>query len=251
MKSQLVFVWLSALAFVTTSCGPMIYSNVGQNVPLFTEKGQANLSTGLGLTESSVGFQLQGAIAPGDRVAVISSINFLAGSDSWSWDWNAFYADVGVGTFGKSGNSKFVWEVFGGIGVGSISNSDTYYGEYLNVDYIKPFVQPSFGFKHKVVEFAFTPRIGLVHFTSYDSNAITYSYDYEDEVPFEFLISEKRTNFAFEPGFMIRVGKKVKFQYQLNITSIGYGGYYEEASQNLYMSFGATFSWSEVMKKKN
>jgi hypothetical protein len=260
VRTQIVVTVLAGLSALITSCGPALYSNVGQNVPMFTEKGQANLSVGLGLTSSldsyifgtgAAGLQLSGAIAAGDRIAVLSSGYFLTGSDGY-WDWNTAYAEAGIGTFGKSEGSKFVWEVFVGTGLGTINNSEIEGAEFVDVRYIKPFVQPSFGFKSKVVELAFTPRIGLVSYTSYGSNAYGYIYDedYEYEIPFEQLISERKSNLAFEPGFTFRVGKKVKFQYQLNISTVGVGGHYEGYAQNVYMSYGVMFSTSDFIRKK-
>ena len=70
------------IAGMLTSCGPVLYSNVGQNVPLFQEKGefsgQLSYSNSDGAWVAD-GVGLQGAYAISDKVGVISSFYSLKG----------------------------------------------------------------------------------------------------------------------------------------------------------------------------
>ena len=87
------------------------------------------------------------------------------------------YFELGAGKFRYNPSNKFCGELVAGIGFASIKNSALeFYGSNkvgdVNVNYFKPFIQPSVGISTKLVDFAFTPRIGLVHFTSNPGNVL-------------------------------------------------------------------------------
>src|SRR5436190_23999941 len=87
--------YLSLFAGCISSCAPVLYTSVGQNVPLFKEKGEVAISGGASNTENSGndylydyssadGVNLQAAVAIKDNFAVMSSFYSLKNSNSSS-----------------------------------------------------------------------------------------------------------------------------------------------------------------------
>jgi hypothetical protein len=223
MKANQLIMLSLATAMGVTSCSPVLYTTSGQNVPLFREKGEVAFNVGyFGIPDvvSDVpyfydtdikGYAGQFAAAIDSSVAVMSSFYTLKASDEWEVKGTYFDAGVGIFNHGK----EFTGEIFAGIGVGSMKNS--YDFEKIDAKYLKFFIQPSGGFTSKVIDMAFTPRIGWVTYTKHSSNVT-------DPLVEDFF-SQKKTTFVFEPGVTIRMGyKNVKFQYQYNYSTFSYEG---------------------------
>lgn len=243
-------------AVIQYSCSPVLYSTNGQNVPLFHQKGEATLGIGRGSgslgydvpyfydDETGHGLNLQTALAVDTSVAIIASLYSLKGSEDW--DVNGHYLEIGGGLFKYNDKSKFVGELFAGIGFGNIVNAGEA-GEYLKAKYIKYFLQPSGGFTTKSFDIAFTPRIGLVNYTTKPDS------DYEELNDF---LTEKKSTFVFEPGLTVRLGyKNVKFQYQVNYTTFKYEFRTNESEDvnpviDTYQSIGVFFMISNFWKDR-
>jgi len=220
MKASLRFLSLVLAAASFYACGPVLYSNVGQNVPLLQEKGefsgQVSYSASSGAWSAS-GIGFQGAYAVSEKVGIISSFSSLWGSDDspdYEWEGDGTYFELGAGLFGGKQENKFLYEGFVGIGSGSIRNTSLVNrSEFMNVKYLKPFLQPSIAFSTKYFELAVTPRIAYLTYTSQDD--FNFGPNPEQLNPQEYF-DENHNTVVFEPGIMIRggfPGAKLELQY--------------------------------------
>jgi hypothetical protein len=222
----LSIILLSAVTLFS-SCSPVLYSTVGQNVPMFTEKGEVALQAGYGLSAGNEtdadGVALQAAYAVSKSYAIMGSYYSLKGLEEQGsylgtapseWDSKGSYLEAGAGKFGTIKSKPFAWEVFAGLGGGSIKNSMV--DAHLDVNILKPFLQPSFGYISKYVDVILTPRIGLVTFTSHSSVLDDPQQSQQSD---DFFDRNKNT-FVFEPGITIRGGyQRMKIQLQYNYTT--------------------------------
>jgi hypothetical protein len=231
MKSALLKVIPFAGAITLFSCGPLVYTNFGPNAPLLKEKGETSLSAAMNLTtdefydDDLIGVSLTGAAAVGDHVAIAGAFHYAGGQSEDDWTRHSSYWELGGGWF-KPGKGKLVTEVYAGAGFGTINNTSTG-AEFYDVKYFKPFVQPSVGWRFRNIDLNVTSKFALVNFTS------ERKYLTDDFYP-----GDIENTFVWEPAFTFRVGKTVKFQYQLSYSTFNleYDDYYY--SHNLFMSFG-------------
>lgn len=228
------------LATYLSGCVPVLYTGVGQNVPLFEKKGEVALSAGYSeamgedydvvfSSEYVEGFHAQAAAAVGNHTAIISSLYSLKGDGDWSGKGS--YFELGIGRFTHNETKNLAGEIFMGVGFGSLNNS--YDGSQVNVKYVKPFIQPSGGYTSRYFDLAFTPRIGLVCYTSKSVNL----FDAGQINSFDDFWAEKRNTLVFEPGVTARVGvKNVKFQVQYSHTSFN-ASYGDEGYSPVYKNY--------------
>jgi len=242
MKTSTVsmLITLAILLISLQSCVPVLYSNVGHNVPLFHEKGEISLSAqycsainddGAIWGESASGIGGQFAIAAGQSTAISSSFYSLKGDQ----DNGGNYFEIAIGKFKYDETKRLIGEIFMGTGFGSIENS-LEEGD-LNIKYVKPFVQPSGGFCTKNFELAFTPRIAFVSYTSKHSTLTDPTYQ-SNLIDFW---SERKNTLVFEPGFTFRIGiKNIKAQFQYSISTFNYNWSDDSGSYTAVLrSFGS------------
>ena len=205
-------------------CRPILYSNVSQNVPLLSEKGefvgQASYSSGEG-SWTTEGISLQGAYAITDNFAVISSYHghsSVGPNDSDEWDGNGRYFEVGGGWYGTSESQKFRYEVFLGLGNSTLNNnSKDNQGNFINSHFFKPFIQPSIGFASQYFDFAFTGRIA--HLTFYKTD--DYLLLPEEKRAADEFYKEKSGDIVFEPGIMLRGGfENIKLEIKYSYSTL-------------------------------
>lgn len=237
-------------AMYFTACSPVLYSSVGQNVPLFHEKGEVTISGGRCEVYDAKGFNLQFATAASDKLVVISSLYSMKSFSTPSngaWSGKGSYFEVGLGKYGYSPENKWCYELISGVGYGSVKNNYDY--SEVNANYIKPFFQPSIGVSGGVVEFALTPRIGLVTYLS-NSNTLSDAYDRERV---DSYFEKKGTSLVFEPGVTLRLGyRNVKIQFQYNYTTFSYDGGDQDSLDPVnpeFISIGAHFLLTNRFKK--
>jgi hypothetical protein len=240
---------LLVVGVLLTSCSPVLYSPVGQNVPLFTEPGQVAFSGGYCSSDVSFfeifggnyaeGISVQGAAAVHKKVAIGGSFYSMRGREdsdaSASISGHGWYWELAGGSFGVFRNPLFQWEVFGGTGFGTIQN--TIDGESLNLAFFKPYIQPSVALNWKFIEFAFTPKLAIINYTGH-TNEIT---DPDQREMAEAYFRSNQSKTSFEPGFTLRVGMEhVKLQFQTCYSSRQYAGWEgEPAINSMYVSLGA------------
>lgn len=209
------------------ACGPVLYSNVGHNVPLFQEKGefsgQVSYSGSDGAWSAS-GIGIHGAYSVSDKIALISSFYAMNDDEVYDydneWEGNGSYFELGGGLFGGDPGKKFLYEAFAGIGTGSIQNQSlTNRVEFINTKYLKPFIQPSVAFSTQYFDIALTPRIAYLSYTSKDDFNIVK--DGEQVNPDQYF-GKNDNQFLFEPGIMIRGGLPgIKLEVQYNHSTLG------------------------------
>mgnify|MGYP005754825617 CR=1 FL=1 len=233
-------IYLFVLSMVFQSCGPVMYSNVGQNTPLFKEKGEFTGNAGFaysGPSEDAGGVGLQAAYAVSDHWAVISSFYSMGDSDPEGWRGRGSYFEIGGGYFGYNNNKRLVYELLGGVGFGSIKNNSNTENRFVDLSFTKPFIQPSIGYSVEHFEIAFTPRIGAASFGS-----ISYNLNPEHKESLDQWINDYDGNFFLEPGITLRGGmKNVKLHLQYVFSTFG-----DEAYSNTgFFSTGLQFLISE------
>lgn len=173
---------ISALFFVSCST---IYIPNSQNVPLFEEKNQASIQTSFALGDQSSGLDIQGAVSVTNHVAVMTNAYF--GKDFEDDPYNNF--EVGAGYFTKLGDSRGIFEVYGGWGMGGSKGGFKELREYYENNHF--FVQPNIGGRFGNVDLAFSTRINYVLWKEF-------------------------SEVFFEPALTVRFGwEKVKFQVQM------------------------------------
>ncbi|HLT71659.1 MAG TPA: hypothetical protein VKZ75_03375 [Cyclobacteriaceae bacterium] len=237
---------IALLGALLTSCSPVLHTAVGHNVPLLREKGEARFGGGYAETDVASGASLQIATAIDSSLAICALFHSLSSSNSSDeWSGSGTYIDVMMGKFGNFSNGRFVWEVFAGLGYCAMKNE--YVGDYVNAKYVKPYVQPSIGIVGKIAEFALTPRIGLVNYTSQSYNLS----DIQLRNAVDEFFDEKGTTFVFEPGVTLRVGyKSVKIQAQYSYTTFSFNNAEWDPVEADFLSIGIDFLIPDRFVKK-
>jgi hypothetical protein len=183
-----------------SSCSPVPYSNVGMNVPMLKAKGEVNLNASYGVTQDAEGLGLQIAAAADSSFGVMASFYYLANTPGTDWTGKGNFTEFGVGKFGSTENGKFIYDGYLGLGFGGIKNESG--NSMLNTKFIKPFIQGSIGFNHKIIDVALTTRFAVVSFTDQSFRFDDPVYSQEAAAFFR----ENETKFIFEPGITARVG---------------------------------------------
>lgn len=241
----------ASFALCVSSCSPGLYSTTGQNVPLFTTKGEVALSGGKSNSANDYdiaqGFHAQLAIAIDSNIAVISSFYGLKSIDdetSGGWTGKGSYVELGIGKFKTNTSSKITGEIFIGAGLGTLKNTLT--SQYVNARYLKPFVQPTIGFTSRYFDVALTPRIALVSYLSHSQQL-----DAEGNRQITSFFSRKEKTLVFEPGLTIRAGfEHVKIQFQSNYSTFSYESENFDPVHKRYSSIGLFFLVTERWSKK-
>ncbi|MFL5772864.1 MAG: hypothetical protein ACJ75F_06890 [Flavisolibacter sp.] len=129
---------------------------------------------------------------------------------------NGTYGEIAGGYFKNFKQSKWMAEVYSGIGGGWVNN---YFeqNDYSRIGISKFFVQPSIGYKGPDVELAFTSRFAVVH---WKVNKAQYDHpNYPEDVDY---VAISPTFFAWEPGLVFRFGTKdVKAQIGFTVSDHG------------------------------
>ncbi|SHO64917.1 hypothetical protein [Algoriphagus zhangzhouensis] len=244
MKSLLqysaLFMFVSALL---QACSPVMYSNVGQNVPLLKEKGDVFLQGGISGSdgeESASGGGFQFAYAISDHWQINSSFYALGNqeiSDPDDWRGTGNYFEIGGGFYSTSENKKWVYEITGGLGFSSIKNKlGGVSRDHIDVGHFKPYLQPAVGVSLKNFEFAFSPRIAYNTFTKKEYEIFDPSLSSEVQTFFD----QQGDFLILEPGFTLRGGiKNVKVQIQLVLSSFSED---KRFVNDTFSSFGLAFS---------
>lgn len=225
--------WLLIIvsAWLFTRCTPIYYASNAHNVPLLKEKHEVKVSAGLTVTEDLAGPDVQAAYAVTENTGIITNATYLKGG-SGSHEGDGYLVEIGAGYFKPIG-SHLVAEVYGGGGFAKITN-DRNYAPY-SIKFVKPFLQPAFGFTCKYFDLALSPKIALVHY----NEPFILNYEIQTDANGDIIYSnmeEKQTFFAFEPGITARGGwKYIKLQLQV-IGSIQEIPYAQNLSINMSLS---------------
>ena len=215
-------IFATIIAIMQTGCGPVLYTNVGQNVPMFIEKDEFSFTGSYAAAGSNgmregTGLGLSAAYSFSDKWAGITSfysINFGEDKDDPEFRKRGTYFELGGGRYGSFASGRVGWEVFGGLGFCGIRNEDG--TERINVGFIKPFVQPSIGYLSPYFDLIFTPRVAMVGYTKKDIRTTDVQYRRMANDFFE----QHGTSLVFEPGITVRAGyKNTKVFLQTNYST--------------------------------
>jgi hypothetical protein len=239
MNRSLTAISSCVVAALVTSCGPLVYTNYGPNTPLLNQKGETSLTAGVNFTMSDLwedelaGVSLTGATAIGNNTALAGAFHYSGGKSEDDWTRHSSYWELSAGWF-KQKKGPFMFEVYGGPGFGTINNSSPSNSD-IKIKFMKPFIQPSIGWRFKLVDLSVTSRFSYVSYTS-------------DRV---FYIDQEPANlgsdsFSWDPAFTFRVGKTVKFQYQMCYSTFQSDWeYYNYYQHNWFFSFGISARWPQ------
>jgi hypothetical protein len=241
------FLCLSTAAITLSSCFHVYYAPNTVNAPLLSEKGEVRFNAlySNGANSDYDGGEFQFACAVTDKWAIICDY-FAAGKEentgSYVEKGHGSYGEIGAGIFKTvDPKAKCIFEVYGGIGGGHVSN-EYGLGDESNVGIAKFFIQPDIGYKGKYFEALFCPRLAIVNWKVKDSYIKHTEHQYEQEnIDY---IKSNRSNFAFEPAFVIRAGsEQVKAQLALTFSNFhGSTIYFNEFTETLNGSLGITFN---------
>jgi len=203
MKNLVIL--LIGIAFV--GCGPVYYVPNTQNIPVMKEKGQTNLSFGINSSESTDGFELQGAYGLTDKMALQLNSDWVSSSDESS-SGSGHLIELGVGYY-KNLSKHFVFETYGLVGFGSLKYKDTYESpEEISAKFIRLGVQPSISFTSKYFIASLSGRVANLNYNSVSGNYIDVDY-----------LKTNNSHWLIEPALTVQGGSEnVKLQLQFQIS---------------------------------
>jgi len=213
-KSELIIFFL---ALFISGCDRLYYMPNAHNVPLFKEKNEFRASGAFsaGSDDPDLFYELQTAYSFKKNWACMA--NFLSTdnkANTGDVSKNVRYIDGALGYF-KPINRFGVFEIYGGLGA---CNQHHQYSNNYNIDgtanlnYIKLFIQPSFGLTTRYADLAISWRLSDLYFSKVDYQLASN----DPEIYYLDTIAKNRNSYLFEPALTMRVGwKYVKLQLQL------------------------------------
>lgn len=209
--SSILKVCIIGLLFSFTSCVHYYYAPNAHNVPLLKQKGDTKMTLAISGGDEFTGFEAQVATAVSEKFGVIGNFIYARGdseTDNYADSGSGYLFEVGAGYFKPIGR-KFVFETYGGLGLGSVSNK--YDPGTSKVKFTRIFLQPTIGFTTKGFDIALSSRFAGLNYHSIDSNSYD-DYDLE-------YIRDHKFSFLFEPALTIRGGweeTKIQLQYVIS-----------------------------------
>lgn len=223
------------------------YAPTGGNSSLNANTKQGNYSVNSQRADDgySSGSVNKVEVAATKNIGVIGSYTHCSGyvnnGDSLHPGWNTdkIVFETGAGYFNhfkskaynalEGGKSRWIYDVYGGMGFGSI-HSD------ISMNFFTPFVQPGIGFRTKVIEFGFNLRLRDVKF--YDFNPHDRDNTY---LTAQNLIGIDKGSYLFmEPIYTVKIGYKyikmeIQYIYSIPLSSVSWR--YSGSAHSLGLSF--------------
>jgi hypothetical protein len=198
---------LLLIAITFAGCGPVYYVPNTQNVPVIKEKGQTNISIGLNSSESTDGFELQGAYGLTDKMALQLNTDWVSSSDESSTG-SGHLIELGAGYY-KNLSKHFVFETYGLVGFGSLKYEDNYESpEEISAKFIRLGVQPSISFTSKYFIASLSGRVANLKYNSVSGNYIDVDY-----------LKANNSHWLIEPALTLQAGSEnIKLQLQFQIS---------------------------------
>lgn len=190
-----------------TGCSPVYYVPNTQNVPVIKEKGQTNLSFGFNSSESTEGFELQGAYGLTDKIALQLNTDWVKASEGSS-KGSGHLVELGPGYYKKL-SEHFVFETYGLLGFGSLKyeeNNNSF--QEISAKFIRLGVQPSISFTSKYFIASLSGRLANLNYNSVSGNY--YDVDY---------LKANNSYWLIEPALTLQGGfEEVKLFLQLQLS---------------------------------
>lgn len=188
-------------------CGPVYYVPNTQNVPVMKEKGQTNLSLGINTSESTDGFEFQGAYGLTDKIALQLNFDRVKSTDDTS-KGSGNFVEFGPGYY-KNLSKHFVFETYGLLGFGSLKYEENYNEpSEIKANFFRVGVQPSISFTTKYFIASLSGRIANLNYNSVSGNY--YDVDY---------LKANNSHWLIEPALTVQGGSenvKLQLQFQLS-----------------------------------
>ncbi|MBL0741727.1 hypothetical protein [Chryseolinea lacunae] len=222
-------VFLLALVLLA-SCAPVYVPNM-RNSPMFTKGGEFQ-----GSMQFGNGLDAQAALSITKHIGVIGNYSF-ADRTSYDADQEDEYhrhklLEGGLGYFENDGN--WCYEIFAGYGKGEGSSYADY--EFWGTTsaratgkFERYFIQPAFGFNKKIMHFSFIPRVSVVNFTEFTTDATSIHLDKNAKVFLEpaFMgrinMMDNHLFFVFQAGIAVPASSNIYFEYRNVQLSTGIG----------------------------
>lgn len=188
-------------------CSAVYYVPNTQNVPVIKEKGQTNLSVILNESESTNGFELQGAYGLTDKIALQLNTDWVSSSESSS-NGSGHLIELGAGYY-KNLSKRFVFETYGLLGFGSLKYEDNYNSpQEIKANFFRFGLQPSISFSSKYFIASLSGRLANLNYNSVSGNY--YDVDY---------LKANNSFWLIEPALTLQGGfEDVKLQLQFQIS---------------------------------
>jgi hypothetical protein len=209
------------LPFCLQSCTHYYYGPNSNNIPLLEKKGDIKFSVATAASSETTGVELQSAFALSNHIGAMANFYHASGDNSSknsstpNYSKGAgTYAEFGGGYFSAINSSNVIFEIYGGAGAGSITNTYSS-SESSKVNATKYFIQPSIGFSNNAhtLQVAVSSRFSSVHFNLINTIApstteTSASSQLKD-------LQNNPDNIFWEPAFLVRGGlRNAKFQLQ-------------------------------------
>jgi len=213
MKTKnLLFAGLAVLA--VAGCAPVYYTPTSQNVPLFTQKAESRVTV-MG-NESQAELQAGYAATPHLGLQLNGGLFFSPDDDSATGDGHGRFAEVGAGYFTPIGESRFVFETYGLVGVGSVENSfpesvaaNPGSNGRLNANLYRFGIQPVIGFRTRYFSAALSSRFVSLNYSGIGGNLM---YDNMNQQAY---LRDNSSLFLIEPALTLRGGfERLQLQLQ-------------------------------------
>lgn len=202
MKTLLLQITIATgLIFGFFSCAPVYVPNT-LNTPLFSKAGELSSTTQIAFS----GLDQQLAYSITDNLGVMLNGNFQntqRDPERFSENFQKhIFGEAGAGYYTGIGVSNFIFEVYGGFGLGN------FYAKYFpvsfsesngiprisNVDLNRFFLQPGIGLKNRIFELSLALRLSNVNFMRSHTNDV--------------IIDTNKPYFFAEPALTARLGSK-------------------------------------------
>jgi hypothetical protein len=171
------------------------------------EKGQTNITIGINSSESTDGFELQGAYGLSDKIALQLNTDWVSSPDGSS-SGSGHLIELGAGYY-KNLSKHFVFETYGLVGFGSLKYEDNHTShQEINANFFRIGVQPSISFSSKYFVASLSGRLANLNYNSVSGNHIDVDY-----------LKANNSYWLIEPALTLQGGlKNIKIQLQYQIS---------------------------------
>lgn len=221
------------LALTTIACSPKYYIPNSQQVTMFTDQGDVNLSLNLDGNQ----FEVQAGYALTDQFAAAANFSRFTPNDLDNGDGGSGYLlELAPGYFKPFGDD-LVFETYALFGIGSVENhfpskmDSLGFDPEISASAIRIGLQPSISKLYDRFSIGLSTRISSLNYANIKGNL---SFDNVDQIQY---LMDNRSNLLIEPALTARFGtEKVRGQVQYGFS---YNASNSEFLQNRqHLSFG-------------